>query len=73
MATMPANSSGRARVQRHRDELRKHGLRPIQIWVPDVESKALRDEALVQSRAVAISDQATQDQDFISAISTLDD
>ena len=60
-------------MQRHRDELRKHGLRPIQIWVPDVESKAFRDEALIQSRAVAISDQATQDQEFISAISALDD
>ncbi|MGL4487809.1 MAG: antitoxin MazE-like protein, partial [Yersinia sp. (in: enterobacteria)] len=23
------------RVQKHRDELRKAGLRPVQIWVPD--------------------------------------
>ncbi|MCA9324999.1 DUF3018 family protein, partial [Candidatus Saccharibacteria bacterium] len=24
-----------SRVQKHRDALRKTGLRPVQIWVPD--------------------------------------
>jgi len=31
-----------SKVQEHRKRLRKLGLRPIQIWVPDVRSKAFR-------------------------------
>ena len=59
----------RVKVREHRDRLRALGLRPIQIWVPDMRSPAFVKEARRQSRAVANSPHAKQDQDFIDAIS----
>ena len=41
------------RVAKHRDALRKAGMRPIQIWVPDTRSKKFQAEARRQSRLIA--------------------
>lgn len=60
--------SVRDRVAEHRKRLRAQGLRPIQVWVPDVRSEAFADEALRQSRAVALADQHSDDQDFIESV-----
>jgi len=49
--------------------MRQQGLRPIQIWVPDVRSPTFAAEASRQSRAVAKSRRARRDQDFIDAVS----
>jgi Antitoxin MazE-like len=62
-------SGTRDRVRAHRDRLRAQGLRPLQIWVPDVRSPAFAAEAYRQSRAVAGSDVGAEDQDFVDAIS----
>jgi hypothetical protein len=59
----------RAKVQAHRQRLRRHGMRPIQIWVPDVRAPAFRSEAHRQSVAVAASAQARADQAFVDAVS----
>ena len=59
----------RDRVRAHRQRLRAQGLRPLQIWVPDVSAPAFIAEAHRQSRAVAASPAANQDQDFVDAIS----
>jgi hypothetical protein len=61
----------RQKVQAHRQRLRKQGLRPIQIWVPDVRAPGFAEEARRQSLAVARSRHAKADQDFIDAISDL--
>ena len=61
--------SSRAKVQKHRALLRKQGLRPIQIWVPDVDSPAFRAEAHRQSLAVARSKHEAEDQAFVDAVS----
>ena len=60
------------RVQKHRAALRAAGLRPIQIWVPDVRSRAFAAKAHRQSLAVAKSPHAREDQAFIDAISDAD-
>jgi hypothetical protein len=65
---MQAKSS-RDKVQAHRKRLRQQGLRPIQIWVPDMRSPAFVTEAHRQSLAVSKSAHARQDQEFIDAIS----
>jgi antidote-toxin recognition MazE-like antitoxin len=57
------------RVRDHRARLRAQGLRPIQIWVPDVRSPEFFAQAHVQSVAVASSEQAADDQAFIDAVS----
>lgn len=61
--------SSRAKVREHRERLRAQGLRPIQIWVPDVRSAAFKAEAHRQSLAVAASPHAAEEQAFIDAIS----
>ncbi len=65
------NTTSRDKVKAHRERLRARGLRPIQIWVPDVRSATFRSAAHKQSLAVAKSLQATEDQAFIDAISEL--
>jgi hypothetical protein len=63
----------RLKVQEHRDRLRALGLRPLQIWVPDVRTAAFRAEAHRQSAAVARGPQAGDDQAFIDNVSVLND
>lgn len=65
-------TSSRDKVRAHRERLRRQGLRPLQIWVPDVRSPSFRAEAHRQAAAVASSTSAAEDQDFIDAISDLD-
>jgi hypothetical protein len=60
------------KVQAHRDRLRKQGLRPIQIWVPDVRTAAFAAEARRQSLIVSKSRHASRDQKFIDVISDWD-
>jgi len=67
-ARTPSRSS-RDKVRAHRKRLRQQGLRPIQIWVPDMRSPAFAAEAHRQSLAVARSPHAKQDQHFIDAVS----
>lgn len=63
----------RERVRAHRARLRAAGLRPIQIWVPDVRSETFAAEAHRQSAAVAASSHAEEDQAFIDAIAWHDE
>ncbi len=35
----PKTMSSKTKVRAHRERLRRQGLRPIQIWVPDVRSR----------------------------------
>ena len=63
----------RVKVQRHRDGLREQGLRPIQIWVPDIDARSFRAAAHRQSLAVASSAHEAADQAFIDAISDWDE
>ncbi len=57
------------RVREHRQRLRAQGLRPIQIWVPDVRSPEFASQAHQQSLAVATSQAAADDQAFVDALS----
>jgi hypothetical protein len=52
----------------HRTRLREQGLRPIQIWVPDVRSPQFAEQAHCQSLAVASSRYEADDQAFIDAL-----
>lgn len=63
--------SSREKVKAYRERLRQQGLRPIQIWVPDVRSPDFKAEAHRQSLLVAGSALASADQDYIDAVSDL--
>lgn len=65
--TRPVKS--RDKVRAHRERLRRRGLRPIQIWVPDVRSRTFAREAHRQSLLVASNAFEREDQDFVEAVS----
>ncbi len=64
-----SEASSKRRVKEHRDRLRAQGLRPLQIWVPDVGAPGFAEEAHRQARAVASSPHAADDQAFVDSVS----
>ncbi|RWO77913.1 MAG: DUF3018 family protein [Mesorhizobium sp.] len=72
MASPSKPKSSGMKVREHRERLRRQGLQPIQIWMPDVRAPAFRSEAHRQSLAVAASAHASEDQAFIDMISDWD-
>ena len=69
MAPRNRPKSSRDKVRAHRQRLRQQGLRPIQIWVPDMRSPSFVREAHRQSLTVARSRHAKEDQAFIDEVS----
>ena len=51
MAVTSRRKSSQAKVSAHRRRLRAQGLRPIQIWVPDVRAPGFKEQAHRQSLA----------------------
>ena len=49
------------------------GLRPVEVWIPDVTSPAFIEEARRQSLRIANSPGEAEDQAFVDSISTLDE
>ena len=62
MSSSSNSKPSRLKVQAHRERLRQQGLRPIQVWVPDVRAPSFRSEAHRQSLAVATSSLEREDQ-----------
>jgi hypothetical protein len=71
MIVSQAFKSSREKVREHRARLRARGMRPIQIWVPDVNSPEFRAEAHRQSAAAAASAHAADDQAFVDSVSVI--
>lgn len=63
------------RVEKRRSALRKAGLRPVQIWVPDTRRPGFAAECHRQSQLAAQADLADQDLlDFMdAALADMDD
>ncbi len=53
MQTSDPNAGPRHRMRAHRARLREAGLRPVQIWVPDVRMPRIAQEAARQSLLAA--------------------
>jgi len=68
---MPATKSVKSRdkVRAHRARLRRRGLRPIQIWVPDVRSRSFAREAHRQSLLIGTDKLEREVQAFVDAVS----
>ena len=63
------NIAGQSRD--HRRRLRAQGLRPIQIWVPDVRAPAFKAKAHRQSLAVAASRGRTPIRPSLNSVSDI--
>jgi hypothetical protein len=59
----------RERVGEYRRRMRERGLRPLQVWVPDVRTEAFAAEAHRQASLIAQADETSDDQDFVEAVS----
>ena len=73
LSAVTCNVSGvtvRDRVGEYRRRMRERGLRPLQVWVPDVRTATFASEARRQAALVAEAGESSDDQDFIEAIST---
>lgn len=73
MSAKPGPKSSAEKVREYRARKRAQGYRLMQRWVPDVDSLEYRERARRASRAVAKSPYARQDQDFVDAVSILND
>ena len=73
MAPNTKPKPSRAKVSAHRERLRDQGLRPIQIWAPDVRTPAFRAEARRQSLLIAARKDEAENQAFIDAVSDWND
>jgi hypothetical protein len=64
---MPARSSA-SKVRQHRAKLRAQGLRPIQIWVPDVNDPKIQEQMRREARLIAQSPQEKEELAFIDSL-----
>ena len=60
---------GVERARRHRERLRRSGLRPIQLWVPDTRGAGFAAECRRQSALVRNDPQEREVLDWIEAAS----
>ena len=60
--------ANRRKVREHRQRLRAKGMRPIQIWVPDVHAPAFAAEARRQSLLANASPEEAETQAFIDSV-----
>jgi hypothetical protein len=68
-STDEAKRKAREKARAYRERMRAKGLRPVQLWVTDTRSPEFAAEAHRQSRAVAESPYAADDQAFVDAAS----
>jgi hypothetical protein len=61
-------SSSAARVRRHRDAMRKQGLKPVTLWLPDVNNPAYIAEVQRQCRLVAEDPHEAEHNDWLAAV-----
>lgn len=68
-----ARQTAKARVQAHRTGLRRRGLRPIQLWVPDTRAPGFAEEAARQSRLVDATADAAEMMALLEQVSAFDE
>lgn len=60
------------RVRKHRANLKKAGLRPLQIWVPDTRRKGFAEKCRSQSLLIANDPHEIDVLDWIEDVSDMD-
>ena len=56
------------RVQKHREKLRRAGLRPVQIWVPDARRPGFAEECRRQSMMLLNDPHETEIMSWIETV-----
>jgi hypothetical protein len=61
---METKASPRHRIARHRAAQRARGLRPVVLWLPDLNDPKIRDDLAAQCRSLA---RLTPEEDAMAA------
>jgi len=69
----PIPLSGRERVARRRQALRGRGLRPKQIWVPDLRVPEVRERLAGEIEEIRRSDEEEDVMGFLNSVSIFND
>ena len=56
------------KMRQYRARLRASGLRPIQLWLPDIRSQKIIDEIRKQSIRVSCDSQDSRITDFVESV-----
>lgn len=64
--------TAKEKQSRYRRRLRRNGLRPVQIWVPDTRATGFSAECRRQARLAARSPQEKRVLDFTSEVAAWD-
>ena len=68
-----SKASSRDKVRAHRQRLQEQGLRPVQFWLPDINSPEFIAEAHRTSLLVAQSPTEADDQAFLDSLAVWDE
>ncbi len=66
-------ASSRLRTTRHRDSLRRKGLRPVQLWVPDTRAPGFAEDVRRQCEVINAAERESGTMDWIERVSVFDD
>ena len=66
----PARSPGADRVRKHREKMKAAGLRPVTIWVPDIDAPGYREE--LRRQCATLKDDA-QEEHILAEIEDMSD
>ena len=73
MSRMTATTSSSARTRRYRDGLRRSGLRPVQIWVPDIRAPGFAAEIQHQCERINLADRQEDLMTWVEDVSAFDE
>lgn len=59
-------TSSAKRVQKHRDKMRAAGLKPVTIWVPDLDSPEMKEQI---AREIAIINASDSEKEILEELS----
>nr|WP_294523446.1 antitoxin MazE family protein [uncultured Rhodopila sp.] len=70
---MRGSASSLTRTQRYRDGLRRRGLRPVQIWVPDTRAPGFAAEIQRQCELINAADRQENLMAWVEDVSVFDE
>nr|WP_294502125.1 antitoxin MazE-like protein [uncultured Rhodopila sp.] len=70
---MTGSASSSTRTQRYRDGLRRRGLRPMQIWVPDIRAPGFAAEIKRQCELINAADRQENLMAWVEDVSVFDE
>jgi hypothetical protein len=68
-----STSNSSARTARYRANLRSHGLRPVQMWVPDARAPGFAAEVRRQCERINEADREERIMDWVEQVSVFDE